>query len=235
MIARDEAIGEQAASPARSAALLLHALCESDRDWLLQQLRPEDSGALRGMLAELGQMGIPADCALVDGALGGVSCLKASDTGTHHDATQVHRPALPGTSDADVIADLRQATPVILADVLRSESPWVIAIFLLAADWSWREQVLAHLGAPARGRVESAMRDQQRDSARIRAASALRASLCRQVHKCLDARTQHGRAALAQNNGQQPSLGEASGQRDRASAHRRSSWPAWLSRLGFRR
>jgi len=53
----------------RRAALTLHALAAPDRDWLLQQLPATDRSALQGLLAELGELGIPADAGVIRSAL----------------------------------------------------------------------------------------------------------------------------------------------------------------------
>ena len=53
----------------RRAALTLHALAAPDREWLLEQLPATDSAALRGLLAELQELGIPADADVIRSAL----------------------------------------------------------------------------------------------------------------------------------------------------------------------
>lgn len=53
----------------RRAALTLHALAAPDRDWLLQQLPVADRSALQGLLAELRELGIPADAGVIRSAL----------------------------------------------------------------------------------------------------------------------------------------------------------------------
>lgn len=53
----------------RRAALTLHALAAADREWLLEQLPHQDRLALRGLLAELRELGIPADGDVIRAAL----------------------------------------------------------------------------------------------------------------------------------------------------------------------
>jgi CHAD domain-containing protein len=53
----------------RRAALTLHALAAPDREWLLEQLPATDRTALRGLLAELRELGIPADADVIRSAL----------------------------------------------------------------------------------------------------------------------------------------------------------------------
>lgn len=53
----------------RRAALTLHALTAHDREWLLAQLPADHREELRGLLAELSELGIPADGDVIRAAL----------------------------------------------------------------------------------------------------------------------------------------------------------------------
>lgn len=53
----------------RRAALTLHALAAQDREWLLEQLPAADRTVLGGLLAELQELGIPADAEVIRSAL----------------------------------------------------------------------------------------------------------------------------------------------------------------------
>jgi hypothetical protein len=53
----------------RRAALTLHALAAQDREWLLDQLPATDRTALNSLLAELQELGIPADADVIRSAL----------------------------------------------------------------------------------------------------------------------------------------------------------------------
>ena len=213
-----------AAAPARSAALLLHALSNSDRQWLLQQLRPEDCTILAPMLEELRQMGIPADRALLrellgDAAVPGKSALSAV-------SAAVERP-LPlessGNFEADCIDRLVREDPVALAAVLRPEPAQLIAHLLLMRDWPWRTQVLMRLGPAIRGRVESAVMEMRGAGASVRTASAMRASLLKHVCARVDrltVNTQLANAAHVRVGG--------------AVQPQSSRWAEWLRKLGRR-
>ena len=48
-------------SSARQVALILHGLADADRAWLLGRLPPAQVGMLEPLLAELRELGIPAD------------------------------------------------------------------------------------------------------------------------------------------------------------------------------
>lgn len=179
-----------AAAPARSAALLLHALPESDRQWLLRQLRPEDCAILAPMLEELRQMGIPADHALVrellgDASVPDMSAFPAIGAGVEHPLPLVSS----GTFEADCIARLVREDPVALAAVLRPEPTQLIAHLLLLQDWPWRTQVLMRLGPEIRGRVESAVIAMRGTGVSVRTASAMRASLLKHVCARVDSVT----------------------------------------------
>ncbi|KHK58667.1 hypothetical protein PI87_02680 [Ralstonia sp. A12] len=219
-------------SPTRSAALLLHALSEADRHWLLQRLRPEESAMLGPMLAELRQMGIPAERSLVSSALHEVPFLDGSDSRAGADTARGGMPGpLSATTDADRIVWLKQAAPVALAEVFRAEPPQAIAYVLLLADWPWRAQLLTRMGPSIRGRVETAITELQRDTARVRAASAFQASLLKHVCARLDAFMASKQWALLQKEGR---AGGLAGPRDRflsEATHRRAPWSGWLTKL----
>ncbi len=230
---RGDLSGPDADSPARSAALLLHALSEADRHWLLQRLRPEESAVLRPMLTELRQMGMPADRSMVSAALRGVSFLDASDSRPGADSTRsATSGTLPGNTDADRIVWLKQSAPAALAEVLRAEPPKVIAHVLLLADWPWRAQLLTCMGAPLRGRVEAAVAELRCDAARVRAASALQASLLKQVCARLDAFMSSKELALLQNDERVSGSAERHRRLEGGAARRSVPWSAWLAKLG---
>ncbi len=218
---------------ARSAALLLHALATPDREWVLQKLEPSDRARLRPMLAELQEMGIPADPAIVERTLGAMPFLVA-------DSSQLSSSAVgrgqDRTSDAnaDQIARLRSGAPTALAEVLRSEPPRVIATLFLIADWPWRAAVMAHLGPSVRGRVEIALADLKKDLAGVHSATALRASLLKQLCARLEAFLESEQWMLLQQRVQSPAALGSGLRHSGAVASRRTWWSAWLSRLGAR-
>lgn len=58
-----------ASSGLRRAALALHALGEDDRAWLLERLPAGQQASLRSLLAELSELGMPRDGAVIRAAL----------------------------------------------------------------------------------------------------------------------------------------------------------------------
>ncbi|USX18343.1 hypothetical protein NHH82_21030 [Oxalobacteraceae bacterium OTU3REALA1] len=125
----------------RQAALTLHAMTAADRRWLLSQLEAAQRAPLETLLAELAELGIPADPALLQQAL--------RDGGT---PAGVH-----GAPDADAERALRQADPARLAQLLQHEPDRLVARLLLAADWPWQADMLAHCDVRQRQRVVASL------------------------------------------------------------------------------
>jgi hypothetical protein len=128
-----------AGASVRRAALLLHALPEADRGWLLGQLPGPDRAGLGALLEELSDLGIAADRALLDEVLGGRSPYRAT-------APEAGAPPAPGP-----VGDLRRVAPHRMAALLRNEPPGLVGAALALHDWPWRAQVLTALG-PVRAR-----------------------------------------------------------------------------------
>lgn len=117
----------------RQAALLLSAMSEHDRAWLLAQLPATDRATLLPLLGELEVLGIPVDEEL----------LRAVRTGADP------RTRLPGhgqadTSDEDAILC---ASPVALAGVLLHEPVELTAQLLRIRAWPWQGEILKLLPA----------------------------------------------------------------------------------------
>jgi hypothetical protein len=132
---------DKVTEPARRAALLLHSLAPADRDWVLGRLPEPARATLSGLLRELGELGIPADPALLaavaDSGQGGTARVHAVNDG-----------------DASVLRLCRVVAgfdPHALAALFREEPAILTASFLRLFDWPWREQFLQSLG-PLRAR-----------------------------------------------------------------------------------
>ncbi|CBJ37726.1 putative flagellar motor switch protein FliG [Ralstonia solanacearum CMR15] len=216
----------------RSAALLLHALTIQDREWVLQKLGSSDRARLRPMLEELREMGIPADPAIVEHTLGAMPFLAGS--GELSASVAGRGQARLSAAVADLIARLNPVDPVALAEVLRFEPPRAIAHVLLITDWPWRAAVMARLGPSVRSRVETALADLKQDLAGVQSATALRASLLRQVSARFDAFLGSEQWTLLQQGAQSRDAFGPSRRDNGAIALRRMLWPAWLRRLGAR-
>ena len=113
-------------SSTRQVALILHGLAEADRAWLLGRLPPAQVSMLEPLLAELRELGIPADPALA----------------THTHDAEMHR--LTQTIRACSLSQLQSA----LAD----EPHGVIAAVLVADNWPWQDVFLA-AQEPAKARA----------------------------------------------------------------------------------
>jgi hypothetical protein len=143
-------------SGSRQAALLLHAMLPTDREWLLNQLPVNDRSKLQAMLGELTSLGIAPEPDLVK-------------TVAHEiDVTNKKEPIIDfagmaecGVSkiktSGDAIEFLLSASPTDIVQILRSEPPGLIARLLRIYSWPWSDELLAQLGVIKRRNVEDAM------------------------------------------------------------------------------
>jgi hypothetical protein len=115
----------------RRAALELHALGESDRNWVLAALPAGERGALETLLAELRALGIPPDAGL---------------------------PALPAVAPAPApqpeavpaLACLDAGRVTALGRVLAGEPVALTRALLAVRRWDWRDALLCELDPPRR-------------------------------------------------------------------------------------
>ncbi len=121
----------------RKAALLLHAMASETRLWLLSQLPEAQAETLRGLLAELSELGIPADETLLREVL----------------ADPDNATAAPST-DAQ-LAVIEQAGPGTLWLALRDEPAGLVARLLALFDLRWEQAFLDQLGPSKRHQVQS--------------------------------------------------------------------------------
>lgn len=135
------------ASSARRAALLLHALPQPDRAWIVGQLGEQERAVVEILLRELRGLGIPADRALVDEVIapGRASSPSASPAAAHVAGS----PARPDPS-SDRLAALAHADPARLAAILRDEPAGLIARLCSIREWPWRHAMLQQLGEKRR-------------------------------------------------------------------------------------
>ncbi len=129
-----------AGSPMRRAALLVHAMERPDRDWVLGQLAPDERDQLATMLAELRELGIPAERELLKQAVA-----EMPPASQHAQAADPPRENAPSDTTSPQ-AMLRRADPALIARALRAEPPALVAAVLALEPWPWREAVLAQLG-----------------------------------------------------------------------------------------
>lgn len=125
---------DTAADPLRSAALTLHALLPSDRDWLLAQLSGGHRAMLTPLLEELEALGIPGDPSLL-----------ASLETKEGDAASA--PAWPHELPAGEVATL--------ARVLAAEPPALTRSLLAMHAWTWRDLLLDAVGEDRRRTLEA--------------------------------------------------------------------------------
>ena len=125
----------------RRAALLLHALPSTDRDWLLDQLDPAQRAVLDGMLSELRELGIAPDAAMARRAIEERISIDA-------------QPAFDSLALEQMVRLMRPVPAAKLARELRLEPAALIASLLRIDAWPWAASLLAQLGAVKRRQVE---------------------------------------------------------------------------------
>jgi hypothetical protein len=137
---------------ARRTALLLHALGDQDRSWLLARLPADARRPLAGMLDELRAVGIPATREVVEEAL---ALGRSGAPGRAGDPASVGSGPPAPTETA--IAWLEAADARALAAVLAPEPPMLVARLLAARPWTWRDELFAFLGSLRSAQVRSAL------------------------------------------------------------------------------
>jgi len=159
---------------ARHAALLLHALTDEDRAWMLNAMPPAERRSLQRLLLELAAMGIERDPALIAQA-------------TAEAPTPADRPVTTSAPDAKTwdepdaharpFSHLDGGQIRTLAGALGDEPPVLVARFLCIDAWHWRAALLDELGPVSRRRVEAALAECAEDAI----APALRVALLQEV------------------------------------------------------
>lgn len=115
----------------RKSALLLHAMAQADREWVMAQLPEAERATLVALLAELESLGIPADRALV-----------AEVVNTVREPEESAAPS----REAALVREIALADSSHLSALLRDEPALVLAHLLRIADWPWRAELRKHLG-----------------------------------------------------------------------------------------
>lgn len=134
----------------RRVALCLHGLAEADRQWLLGKLAEADRAALRPLLDELVELGLPRDSVEL----------------TWGDAAADRSGSVPAH-----ITPLDAASVDAVWRVLQREQPATIALIMEYYPWQWSGAVTKRWGAnrqhavmAARGRRRNAVSQRVRDS-----------------------------------------------------------------------
>lgn len=142
----------------RQAALLLHGMAAVDRTWLLDQLPAEQQTVLSTLLAELAELGVPAESAFVRQAV--VEC----------------EPAPARTLNC-----LSAQQIAALAQWLHPEPPMLVAQLLAAGPWPWEADLLSALDAVKRRQVQASLSAVQRAAGPGRLRDAIVKSVCEQL------------------------------------------------------
>ena len=151
----------------RQAALRLHGMGESDRDWLLQRLDPAERTQLTALLAELRELGIRPDH-------GSAQALHATAARERLLASVPERSAMATALDVLSVANGAE-----MMAVLAAEPEHVVSAILSAYTWPWRDDFLAACAVEKRQRLSRLLR--QESTIKPRAAAALVAILADRI------------------------------------------------------
>lgn len=158
----------------RRAALALHALAPGDRDWMLARLPAPERPALERLLAELRELGIPAE-PLPEGTLDAAKAVEASCTPRDR---------------------LRAAAALDVARAVEGESPRLVARVLAIEAWPWRDELMKRLSRARRRAVETESRALGAASTGEKLAGALTRSIADRLAARRDAPRPHALARL---------------------------------------
>lgn len=150
---------------AKHAALLVHALAASDRDWLLSQLPVMQWAELQRLVAELDEMGIAQDQQAFQSMLSERDSSVGLPMGSRAAMTpQDDKLAVDGPSlgDVDFFHALTDEEVDELAEIWSTEPPLLVALALGAHEWPWATRLLERMPALHKRRIEDAMSRPQR-------------------------------------------------------------------------
>lgn len=139
----------------RRAALLLHAMAPADRDWLLERMPAPAGQALRGLLIELAELGIPPDTEL----LGSVLQVPRS-----HEALAAPAVHAEVSEDAPFLMALDAGGIDALVRAWQGQPSRLVARALCLRPWPWRPLALEKLPLPQRRRVMDLMESMSLDA-----------------------------------------------------------------------
>ncbi|HEX5682651.1 MAG TPA: hypothetical protein VFY73_01340 [Ideonella sp.] len=174
--------------PRRSAALLLHSLSDTDRAWALSQLDSGARDALRPLLDELLELGVPRDPVWVRQVL----AESAPSPSGRMDA--IHAPR----------ERIANADPQSVASLLLREPRGLVQRVLAMGPWPWTEAVRAALKLHRGDLFEPSVVTPRQPTPK---GSALEQALLAQLTAALDKMSPSHRA-IGPANGVRPSLAQ---------------------------
>lgn len=131
----------------KKAALRIHGLAETDRQWVLDKLPERERNQLITFLVQLSEMKVPGGNSnfseLID---------RASDN--YQETNTDDRALSPSKTDAVNTADLAA-----IVTVLSREPDWLIALVLLSSEWDWTESFIRSLDSDRRTRIYALIKE----------------------------------------------------------------------------
>lgn len=128
--------------PRRSAALLLHAMSATDRNWALSELAPQERSALTPLLRELQEMAVPADAGLIRQVLSNQAAIDQQP------AARVTARDLIAAASAQVVTAVLLREPTGLIRQVEALGPWPWSEALVTALRVQRGEALEPSASP---------------------------------------------------------------------------------------
>jgi hypothetical protein len=131
----------------KKAALRIHGLIETDRQWVLDKLPERERNELNAFLAQLNEMKVP-------GGNSTFSDLIDRASGNYQDMAAAGRALSPSKVDA-----VNTANSDSVISILTREPDWLIALVLLSSEWDWTESFIRSLDSDRRTRIYALIKE----------------------------------------------------------------------------
>ena len=127
----------------KKAALRIHGLGETDRQWILGNLPEKEQGLLSVLLAQLSEMKLPENHLVFSDMI--------EEESSAYDDTSARK----NDQVLSEIKTINNVSAALATAVLSREPDWMIALALIGGDWDWTEELINQLGAHRRERVHA--------------------------------------------------------------------------------
>ena len=127
----------------KKAALRIHGLGETDRQWILGNLPEKEQGLLSVFLAQLSEMQVPENHLVF-------SDMIEKESSAYDDIIVRKNDQVMSE-----ISTINNVSPALAAAVLSREPDWMVALALICGEWDWTEEFISQLGAHRRERVHA--------------------------------------------------------------------------------
>jgi hypothetical protein len=151
--------------PQRQAALLLHALSEADRTWVMAALSEQERMELTVLLQELQDLNLPADPSWLAQWLPPMPTTETGLAQVQSESSGASDSALSASHSYSQLMALQPNQVSELARLLSAEPIQITLRLLRIQPWPWREKLLGQMSASAQMRLRQSLRELTADAA----------------------------------------------------------------------